>query len=268
MASIYNYLKTVFQNLKQEYSQNPAVIFIILILWSIPLRYAFGSISIALLFVFSIYTLKRSNLKFQKNLILPIALFLLMGGSLIWTHDLSASLRALSKGLPLLIFPICFLLIPTLTQSQKQKIFQFYSYGIVFYVFFYLIKATMRFFISSNSNVFFYHELVTEEVNAIHVSVYVAMAAFYFLTKTAKTTLDKFLIVFLTFFLILLSSKNIIIIFFVLIVIYYLGHYKSSQKSKFLRLGVFFILISAVIFSGKIKERFLIEFNIKIPKNF
>ena len=260
MENTYAYLKTVFQDLKKENSKNPALIFIILVLLCIPLRHAFSSISLGILFVGVLFTFKKSNFKAEENLLFPIALFLLMGISLMWTADFSSSLRALTKGVPLLLIPVSFLILPSLTQLQKQKIISFYSLGMVVFSLFYLIKAALRYALTQNSTVFFYHELVTEEVNAIHVSVYVSLAAFYFMTKTVKSVFDKFGIVFLTVFLILLSSKNIIIVFLGLMLFYYLKTYKSSQKFRFIKLGIFIFFIVGIAFTGKIKDRFLIEY--------
>ena len=66
------------------------------------------------------------------------------------------------------------------SKEQVQKIIKYYSYAMVLYVAFYLVKAIIRFLLTNDSSVFFYHELVTKEVNAIHVSVYVSVAFFYF----------------------------------------------------------------------------------------
>ena len=75
---------------------------------------------------------------------------------------------------------------------EKEKIIKWFSYGIVFYSIFYLAKASFLFIISKDTSVFFYHELVTKDVNAIHVSVYVAVSFFYFLEKKQKALFDKF----------------------------------------------------------------------------
>ena len=267
MENTYNSLKTVFQNLKKENSKNPSFLFLILVLWCIPLSYAFNSIALGLLTAVTLFAFKKSNFKIDATLLLPIGLFLLMGISLLWTNDLSASTRALLKGLPLLLIPLTFCMFPRLSKEQKQKIISFYAYGIVVFTVFYLIKASIRFLLYHDSSVFFYHELVTEDVNAIHVSVYVALSVFYFITKTSKSNLDKIAIVVLSLFLILLSSKNIIVIFLVLIVCYYWRHYQSNNKNRIIKIGAFLFLILVIAFSGKIKNRFLIEYESNVTEN-
>ena len=190
-----------------------------------------------------------------------------MALSLLWSNDVAASTKALSKGLPLLLIPLCFLLFPALSKVQKQKVLSFYAYGMVAYTLFYLIKASIRYLLFHDSAVFFYHELVTEDVNAIHVSVYIALSVFYFITKDSKSNFDKIAMVLLSLFLILLSSKNIIVIFLILIVCYYWRHYPSNNKNKIIKIAAFLFLILIIAFSGKIKNRFLIEYESNVAEN-
>ena len=155
MENIYAYLKNVWQNLQQENRKNPSLIFIILVLCCVPLGYALNSISIVLLLLVSLFCFKRINFKIKKNLLFPVLLFLLMGVSLIWTHDFNASVRSLSKGLPLIIIPLSFFLFPTLNPLQKSKVIQFYSYGMLLFSLFCLIKAVVRYLLTYDSSVFF-----------------------------------------------------------------------------------------------------------------
>jgi O-antigen ligase len=267
MENTYNYLKNVLLELKTESSKNPSIIGIVLVLLCIPLLYALNSVSLALLVGITFYTFKKENFKIEKKLVLPIALFGLMALSLLWSINVSDSVKAISKGLPLLLIPLSFMLFSSLTNAQKEKIYQIYSLGIGVYTIFCLVKAIIRYIITQNSNVFFYHELVTEDVNAIHVSVYVSLAIFYFISRGFSSVLNKIAILILTVFLILLSSKNIIIIFFGLLILYFLRYYQSQIKRKTLLIGVLFCILTIAVFSGKIKDRFLIEFQTNIKEN-
>jgi O-antigen ligase len=58
----------------------------------------------------------------------------------------------------------------------------------------------------------------------------------------------------------LLSSKNIIIVFFLLFTIYYWRFYKETPKSKGLSTIIFVLILIAIVFTGKIKDRFSIEY--------
>jgi len=266
MANTYNYLKTVFQNLKEENSRNPSFIFIVLVLWSIPLVYAFSSISIALLAVFALFTFKKNNFRLDRNLIFPIALFVLMSLSLLWTHDTPATLRAVSKGLPLLLLPLSFMVLPALSHKNKKAIFKYYSYGMVVFTIFYLLKSVVRFALTHNTDVFFYHELVTEDVNAIHVSTYVVVALFYFITKSSRSLTEIVSMILLTILLILLSSKNILVVFG-LLSFYYLWFFKSPPKGKLIKWGIVLFVILIIILSSRIKDRIWLEFESNITEN-
>lgn len=268
MANIYNYLKTVFQKLKQENSQHPSLVFIVLVLLTIPLSYTINGIAVALLMGSSLvyFGIKNYN-RVNIYLLIPLLIYGLMVMSLLWTRDFSVSLQALSKELPFLIIPTSFLIFPVLTEVQKQKVFRFYGYGMVVFVFYYLFKALIRFVINKDVSVFFYHELVTQDVNAIHVSVYISVAFFYFLTKANWSFLDKLILLLFAAFLLLLSSKNIIVVFLALIIYYFLVFSKIRFNTKAIWFGVVILLFFGILFSSKIKERFFVEIHTNTVEN-
>ena len=260
MANISSFSKNVYQNLKQEYSKHTSLLFVLVALLCIPLSYAFNSISLVLLTLITLITFQKENLKFDINLILPVLLYFLMLLSITWTIDFERTTNALSKELPLLLIPTCFLLFRSFTALEKDKIIKWYSYGIVAYSIFYLTKAVIRYTISNDSSVFFYHELVTKDVNAIHVSVYIAISFFYFLVKIQKTTFDKLALGILFLMVFLLSSKNIIVVFLGLLVTYQLFYTKTSKKLRLKNLILLIIVLLFLPFVGKIKERFKEEY--------
>ena len=258
MANFSSFSKNIYQKLKQEYS-NPSTLILVALL-SIPLNYAFNSISLVLLILTTLITFKKDNLKFEINLILPVFLYFLMLLSITWTIDFDRTVDALSKELPLLLIPICFLLFRSLTDLEKDKIIKWYSYGIVTYSIFYLTKAVTRYTISNDSSVFFYHKLVTKDVNAIHVSFYIALSFFYFLVKTQKTTFDKLALGILFLMVFLLSSNNIIVVFMCLLVSYHLFYSKTSKKMRLKNLILLIVILLSLPFVGKIKERIKEEY--------
>ena len=74
------------------------------------------------------------------------------------------------------------------------------------FVLYYGIRAVIRYFILQDTRVFFYHGtneddygLVPKLLNAIHVSVFVAVAFFYFYTKSIKSKTDILISVLLVF---------------------------------------------------------------------
>ena len=273
MENTYNYLKNPYHDLKEETKQNPLFLFLLLILFTIPMGYAVNGIAVGLFALATLITFKRKNIKLDVNLILPITLYILMAGSILWSNDVEATTRAISKTLPLLVLPLCFMIMPKFSQPQKQKLIQFYSLGILAFTLFYLARAAYKYFITHDTAVFFYHELVTEDVNAIHVSVYATLAFFAFYKKPSKHILDKVAMFILALFIFLLSSKNVILVFILLILFYELFHFKATQKIKWITILMLILLSSTIIFSSKIRDRFLIEFEANqdegtVNKNF
>ena len=260
MENIFNFSKNVFQNLKQEYNNHPSLLFVLLALLCIPLGYAFNSVSLGLLIIITLINYKKENINFDKYLIFPIALYLLMLLSFTWSIDKERTIAAISKELPLLLFPICFLLFRSFSEPEKHKIIKGFSYGMVAFSLFYLIKAAIRFFISQDTSVFFYHELVTKDVNAIHVSVYMAVSFFYFLVKPIKTKFDKLALAILFLMVFLLSSKNIVVVFLGLLGFYYLFFSKTAKKLRLRNLILILVLVFSLPFIGKVKERFKQEY--------
>jgi hypothetical protein len=260
MENIFNISKNAFQNLKQQYTNHPSLLFVLIALFCIPLGYAFNTISLALLIIITLINFKKENVHIERHLIFPIVLYVLTLFSFAWSIDKDRTISAISKELPLLLFPICFLLFRSFSEFEKQKIIKGFSYGMVVFSLFYLIKASIRFFISHDTSVFFYHELVTKDVNAIHVSVYMATSFFYFLVKPIKTNWDKLALTVLLLMVFLLSSKNIVIVFIGLLGYYYLFFSKSAKKLRLRNLILLLVVLFSLPFIGKVKERFKQEY--------
>ena len=255
-----NFLKNVYQNLKAETLQNKAFLFLLLMLLVLPLGHAVNSISVGIFVFAAILGSKKAEIKFEFVFILPIILFFLMALSLIWSLDTSETLKAIGKVVPIIAIPIAFILMPRFSESSRQNFLKYYSYGITISSFLFLIKALVRYFISGNSEVFFYHELVTKEVNAIHVSVFVAIAFFYFLNLKVKSWTDKVCMFILSVFILLLSSKNIIIVFILLTVGHEIYNLIQNKKKSYILLLIIPVGLAVIFFTSNIADRFLIEF--------
>lgn len=260
MVNTYNYLNNVWQELKTETKQNPFFILLILVLLSIPLGHAVNGIAIALFTLVTIVTLKKSNFRIERRLVFPVLLYLLMALSILWSHDINATLKAVVKVLPLLLLPICFMVNKPFSKKQVRTILKYYSFGMLAFIAYYMIHAIIRYIATKDISVFYYHELVTEDVNAIHVSIYVSVAFFYFFTQPVKQLSDRIIMVVMGIFILLLSSKNIILVFILLILFYELFYFKVTQKIKWISIGLIAMLTLTILFSTKIRDRFLIEF--------
>ena len=256
-------MKNVLQKAKGELLSNSFVVLISLVLTTIPLPYIYNSIATILFVIYCLFSIKKQEISIQKELFFPIAIYILMIVSLFWTIDFKISATALTKEISFLVLPLCFFLQPIKSSLQKNKILNYFAFGMFFYALFYVIKASLRYIITRNPEVFFYHELVTSDVNAIHVSVYFAIAFFILFIQKTKSKLSIIAQITLAILLVLLSSKNISVIFFMLLLSHQVVIILRKRKIKF----IYLILIVTVIITGflfKIKDRFKEE----IDSNF
>lgn len=267
MGSIFNFLNNVWLDLKAENKEHSSFVPFILLISSIPLSFGINNICLVLFTLSVIIKFKSNRFKFQINLFPLIALFILFALSIFWSIDITKSIHSVPKEIGLLLIPLLFMFNKPFTKEQVQKIMNYYSYSMVLYVFFCLTKAIIRFVISGNFEVFFYHELVTESVNAIHVSVYVTLAFFCFFNKVSKTKIEIILCFLLFGFLVLLSSKNIILVFFTLLIINSFYVFRKAINRKTTPIIAFFALAVFFLFFGKMKERFNEEVQSNLSSN-
>lgn len=272
--NIYNFSKNVIQNLIKENKNNSSFIPILLVLSSIPLSFAINNISLGIFLLASFITFKKGSFTIQKELLFPILLYVLMAVSYLWSVDTKETLSALSKEIPLLLIPLGFLFFKVNTTEQKNKIIEYYSYVMAAYVIYYCVRAIIRYSIFGDSRMFFYHGLneydyglVPKLLNAIHMSVFVAVAFFYFLTKEVKSKSDTFFSVLLFAFILLLSSKNIILVVVLLSLIYIFFFSKTAHKLRLRNLIVFGLVLLIVFSIGRIKDRFKVEFQSNTDKS-
>jgi O-antigen ligase len=274
MVNIYSFSKNVIQNLIKENKNNSSFIPILLVLSSIPLSFAINNISLAIFLLSAFITFKKENFCLQNELVFPVLLYILMVISYFWTIDPKETLSALSKEIPLLLIPLGFFFYKKNTSEQKKKIIKYYSYIIVAFVIYYLIRAVIRYFIYQDPRMFFYHGendkdygLVPKLLNAIHMSVFVAVAFFHFFTKEIKSKTDIVLSILLFGFILLLSSKNIILVVLLLCLIHIFFFSKTAHKLRLRNLIVFGLLIGIIFSVGKIKDRFKQEFQSNTDKS-
>jgi O-antigen ligase len=275
MSNIYSFLNNVWNSILIENKQNKAFVPFMLLLATLPISMAVNNILLGLFFLSSLFYIKKRIIKLSIIFILPILLFLWMVLSYFWTIDIGRTLIAIPRQITLLLIPFVFLLIPPFTKEQNEKIVKHYSYAMLIYVVFFLARAFVRFLITNNTSVFFYHGpdndtdtgLVPRLLNAIHVSVYVAIAFFYFFIKEKKTKWEQLASFILFVFVILLSSKNITIVFVLLILIQVFLYSKTANRLRLRNLTLMLILLGFIFSFSKIKERFLVEFRTNSDKN-
>lgn len=275
MSNTYNFLNSVWKNILTENNENRFFIPFLALFVTVPMFMGLNNVALGL-FVITLF-IYRKQLKFQfsASLLLPIALFLWMCASYFWSIDAPQTLQAIPKEIALFIVPVIFLLIPKFSSEQQKKLLAFYSYAMVFFVLVFLIRALIRFLIHQETSYFFYHGpdnetdtgLVPKLLNAIHVSVYVAVAFFHFFIKEKKSVLDKIIAALLFCFVLLLSSKNIIFIFIVLLLTHVFFYSKIANRMRLRNIALVLFIAGIFLSIGKIRDRFLIELQTNTSKS-
>lgn len=267
MKNIYSFLPNAYQEILEEQKLNKSFVPFLLLLVTLPAFLAINSITTAI-FIFSVLFFNRKDkISYSSTLLLPIILFIWMAISFFWSIDKAATIPAISREIVLLLIPAAFLIMRPFDKNQVDKLIKYYSYAMVFYASFFLLRALIRYMISGDQRAFFYHGeydndfgLVPKLLNAIHVSVYMAVAFFYFLNLKIKKKFE-FICAFILFgFIFLLSSKNIIIVFLFLLAIHFFYFSKSSNKMRLRNLAILSLILIGLFSFSKIKNRFLVEF--------
>lgn len=259
------------QELKNN--QNNFLPFLLLLL-SIPYPVWINNIFLTLFILSSIKSYNKKKSYFSITLLLPILLFGLMCLSFFWSIDAKDTLDAIQKELILLLVPLAFIINKDFTSIQRKKAYSYHSYSMVLLAIFFLIRALFRYFLTNDVRVFFYHGendldygLVPKLLNAIHVSVFVAIGFFYFISKEIKSKFDYCASALLFGFILLLSSKNIILVVILLSLIHFFYFSKSSHKLRLRNLIVFSLLVLLVFSYSTIKNRLAYEFQAHTKKS-
>ena len=254
------FFKTFFQEIVFEIKKTPLLGSILFLLLSIPAPIFINNVAICLFIILAVIYFRKENFVFEKTLVLPIILYFIMLFSVFWSIDISRTLEALLKESPLLLIPVCFLILKNLTEDEKLTLIKYYSFGIFLYSLYYIINASFKFLDTKDINVFFKHNLVTKLINAIHVSIYVAVAFFYFFTRINKTHIDYLTMSFLILMLLLLGSINTIIVVIFLMIIYHLFFSKLSKQMRLKNIILVILFLISFSFIGTIKERLKVEY--------
>lgn len=260
-------MRKVYQDLREETKSNNLFVPILLVLLTIPLNYAYNSVSVCVFTGITLLTFKKNKASLQKKLLPLMLLYVLMVISITWSWDVDKSVSSIVKELPLFAIPFCFFIYKPFTTAQVNKILKYYSFGMVCFAIFYLIRATIRFITQHDYKVFFYHGLVTEDLNAIHVSIFIAMACFYFIDKKSKGIVEIAFIILLSAIIFMLASKNVMVIFLILVFLYFFFYAKISNKIRYVSIIGIIALLVSFSFVKQIRERFLVEINTNITEN-
>lgn len=266
MANTTTSLPNVFQNLRNL--RAPHWIALILVFWALPFYYNFNSVAMMLFGATALWSYYKNRLVCaDKILLIPIAFYLLMAFSALWTVDSELTVPAISKELALIVFPVCFMLLPRPEQADRSRIMTAYGRGFALYAAYCFGRALIRYAGSGITDVFFYHELVSLDVNAIHASVFMVVAFFALYTRTTKIWLDYVGSALLFVMIFMLSSKNVTLIFILLILLYHWFYADFSRKMKLFATAAGLVIISGLMLTGFIRERFQEEIDTLFTDN-
>lgn len=231
-----------------------------LILIALPLKNIYTSVATILFVAWSLF-FNKISINSKKVNYWPIAFFLLMVFSVFWSHDFNKSLSGIQKQLSMLFIPIAFFFIPKITKEASHRIIRIYSFGMVLFGLFFLIKGCLKYIEINNPNVFFHDELVPNDLGAVYTSVFASLAFFHFIQVQSKKNIDRACIFILALLIFLLSSKSIITIDFIIVVCYYAFFAKIPSNTKTLTiLSVSVFLFFSLYFVSEVRQRFLIEY--------
>ena len=257
MLESINHLKNI---LKQE---SVYVYLIVVVLTFQLLNFAFGSISLAVFSIVSLLNAAFNRPKKIRALAPPVIYFVVIVISLIPVEDNENISSKLMLALPFLIIPLSFSFLNVLTRRGVERVFNVFSNVLILYVTLLAINALIRYKVSKDIDVFFYHEFSSLfDINAIYLSMVLLLSYIYLLTKT-KSMWNSLKLVLIVAAIVLLSSKMIILLLGILSVFVGLKRIRSL-KIKILFLSVFSLLCVALLNVIKINERV----NDEIQSNF
>lgn len=234
------------------------------LLLSIPLPFAFSSISLIAFFAVSLFSAFYHKKSMHLGYWIPMALFLCMILSLTWTEHWEKSIRGLERQLPFLLIPLAFWLMPKVTRSVLNFALFVFSVGLSFLGLGLMLKALISCINGAGTEVFFYHSLVSIfDLNAIYISVMVSLSLLFMIFYKRRTLWNVSISLVLLLFLVLLSSKNLIIITILSIIVGFL----ISRKFNFKRWSVLIFIgltVFTLLFYSPLKSRWVTEFNTDI----
>jgi O-antigen ligase len=202
-----------------------------------------------------------------------LALYLLVVAGLLYTADMRAGWKELTKKAGFAAIPFFFCAIRTLPASDMRRLMTGFSLSLAAVSLICLVNAVIRYRNGEGSSVFFYHELVALFVHhAIFFSFFLFYCILYWTAEGFQYTARKRrlpLLVLLLFFLViilLLSSKLVIGISLVYLIGFSLANLFSRRSKWLLTAFLVFVIVAAVLVAGTrnpVKERFadLIEGN-------
>lgn len=229
-------------------------------LLTLPLPYAYSTISLLLLLVVSLASLRHHSFNWDKQYLIPLGFYLLMIVSVLWSIHSKQSFRGLERQLGFVLIPFAFMTMPKLSKRSIYSTFKYVAAGLAVYALFFMFIAFVNYLETKDPSVFFYHQLVAFfDLNAIYVSVWVSIALLFLFFKVKKRPWIVIAIIILAVFLILLASKSLILATIFLGFLGVLRKFSLTKRMLYFVSGL--LVVTAIIFTNNpVKERFWVEY--------
>jgi hypothetical protein len=236
------------------------------ILATLPVGYAYNSVAIVLFVLYSFLSYRKQDISGAYVLLMPIALYLLMGASVIWSIDTHGTVRALSKEAALFFIPLAFFFNKKIINISRRTILKSFSIIMCFFAFVYFARAVVRFAETSDVGVFFHNELSSPVVSALYLSAIFSIAYFYFLSVKNKRFFDYVGLIVVAAILSLLLVKTVIAINIVLTAVYVVFFSRVPVRIRIAG-GIFFLLLTGTfMYVAKTTTLFPAEYTANIPE--
>lgn len=222
---------------------------------------------IAIVFLFFLFLEKGKKIKINLFSSLFFVFFLLIASSFFWSINPSVTLHSIPRNLFYILIPIFFFNKNFNDKLNFDFVLKNYALGCAFFSLLFIVRGVFRSVFNGNLSYLFFHGsykddfgLVPKELNAVHVSVYISVAFFYFLTKKEKSKYDNLAMVLLILFLTMLFSTNIIFTTLLLSLIYFFFYSKQANKMRLRNVIILLFVLTSTFFYHKTKTFIEIEF--------
>jgi O-antigen ligase len=247
-------------------AQQTYIVLLAALLISLPLPYGFSTGILIVLLATSLLSARLHKISIRKVYLIPIAFYLLLVLSLIWTGSMYNSLRGLERQMAMVLIPLAFILMPGISLRSRNKILFAFSVGLAVFALYFIGAAFFDYMNGASTSRFFYHALVSPlDLNAIYLSVLVSLSGLFLLFKERKSATTIFLLFIHAIFLILLSSKILIVI---TALVAAFGILRSFSRSKILILLPVLVLGVVILMAtpNPVRDRFEREITVSDVK--
>lgn len=182
-----------------------------------------------------------------------VSFYVIQVFGLLYTQHREIAINDLQTKSGLVIIPLALCCTDFINDERRKKLSFYYSIILLFVSFFCLVSAAIRYQQTHETDLFFYHTLVSPfKQHAVYFSIYVFIAILFLSESLREKNFIThksyyiFLILFFTFFLFLLASKLIIAFFLICVIYYLITEIITKKKLRLVLIASITIFVVAV----------------------